>query len=153
MAIRKNYIDKKVMYDELVDWINKNKERALLELPTLKQPNSLGIFFTQMAKKMGTRPNFSRYTYLDEMIQDGIHDCVKAVKSFDPAQVKKNPFGYFSIIIWNAFLRRIDIEKTAHQAKLDSVFDPGSAAFSTLDGQEFELNKDDLSDFYYEGKL
>ena len=78
------------------------------EAPRL--PNYLGLCFMQIADRLGTRGNFSGYTYLDEMKADGIENCIIAANNFDPSK-GENPFAYFTQIIWFAFLRRIDKEK------------------------------------------
>lgn len=142
------------MYDDLVKWKAQNDINLKEGKPPAKIPESVGRAITLTAHRIGSRPNFRGYTYCDEMIQDGILDAIKAVKTFDPNQVKKNPFGYFSLIIWRAFLRRIADEKKEHKAKIDSMFDPNNPAFDTLDHEigQFDIGREDLSDFYYEGK-
>jgi hypothetical protein len=50
------------------------------------------------------------YTFRDDMISDGIENCLVYVHNFDPAK-SKNPFGYFTQIIFYAFIRRIQREK------------------------------------------
>ena len=57
-----------------------------------------------------TRPNFINYTYRDEMISDGIENCVNYIGNFNPEK-STNPFAYFTQIIYFAFLRRIQREK------------------------------------------
>lgn len=81
---------------------------AGLEPPRL--PDYLGKCFMQIAHRLGTRGNFSGYTYLDEMRSDGIENCIIAANNFDPDK-GENPFAYFTQITWFAFLRRIDKEK------------------------------------------
>ncbi len=73
-------------------------------------PDYLGRCFLLMAEKIGTKYNFSGYSYLDEMRDDGIENCIIAANNFDPEK-SSNPFGYFTKIIWFAFLRRIEKEK------------------------------------------
>ena len=50
------------------------------------------------------------YSYRDDMIADGIENCVASVDNFDPDK-SNNPFAYFTQIAWNAFIRRIAKEK------------------------------------------
>jgi hypothetical protein len=45
------------------------------------------------------------------MVGDAIENCLAAVDNFDPNEQKQNPFGYFSLIAWRAFVRRIQKEK------------------------------------------
>ena len=44
------------------------------------------------------------------MISDGIENCISYCKNFNPEK-SKNPFSYFTQIIYYAFLRRIEKEK------------------------------------------
>jgi len=48
--------------------------------------------------------------YKDDMICDGIENCVQYIDNFDPAK-STNPFAYFTQIVYYAFLRRIAKEK------------------------------------------
>ena len=48
--------------------------------------------------------------FREEMVGDGIENCINYLNNFDPEK-SKNPFGYFTQIIYYAFLRRIDREK------------------------------------------
>ena len=50
------------------------------------------------------------YMFREDMISDGIENCVQYIHNFDPAK-SKNPFAYFTQIIHYAFLRRIQKEK------------------------------------------
>tara|TARA_S200002703_G_scaffold115791_1_gene101317 strand:- start:221 stop:508 length:288 start_codon:yes stop_codon:yes gene_type:complete len=48
--------------------------------------------------------------FKDDMICDGIENCVQYIHNFDPDK-SKNPFAYFTQVIHYAFLRRIQKEK------------------------------------------
>ena len=54
--------------------------------------------------------NFVNYMFRDDMISDGIENCVQYIHNFDPEK-SRNPFAYFTQIIHYAFLRRIQKEK------------------------------------------
>ena len=73
-------------------------------------PNYIGECFLKIAEHLSRKPNFISYTYRDEMISDGIENCIMYFRNFDPAK-SKNPFAYFTQIIYYAFLRRIMREK------------------------------------------
>ena len=72
--------------------------------------------FMNIGIGLSHRKNFQRYTYRDEMILDGLEDCVKYVHNFDPEK-SGNPFGYFTTIMWRAFIRRIEKEKKQEYIK------------------------------------
>lgn len=106
----KNYINNKTFYEEMV----KYKEACKLATEDGKQlpqiPRYIGECVSQICKKLSTKPNFMNYSYREEMVGDGIENCVSAVHNFDPTK-STNPFAYFTQIAWNAFIRRIQSEK------------------------------------------
>lgn len=75
-----------------------------------KIPNYIGQCIYKISTRLASRPNFSGYTYKDDMISDGLENAIQALGNFDPEK-SSNPFAYFTQIIWFAFLRRIDKEK------------------------------------------
>lgn len=114
------YVNNKEFYDMLVEFkqqCNQAKER---DEKTPKIPEKIGNCFVMIATKLASKGNFSGYTYKDEMISDALENCVVAVHSFDPEK-SKNPFAYFTQIVWYAFLRRIDKEKRQTYVKYKSL--------------------------------
>ena len=73
-------------------------------------PNYIGHCIYQISTRLASKPNFSGYSYKDEMISDGLENAIQALGNFDPNK-SHNPFAYFTQIIWFAFLRRIQKEK------------------------------------------
>ena len=73
-------------------------------------PNYIGECFLKIAEHLSRKPNFAMYTFRDEMISDGVENCIMYFRNFDPEK-SKNPFSYFTQIIYYAFLRRIIKEK------------------------------------------
>jgi len=73
-------------------------------------PNYLGECFLKIATHLSYKPNFVNYMFREDMISDGIENCVQYIHNFDPEK-SKNPFAYFTQIIHYAFLRRIQKEK------------------------------------------
>ena len=62
------------------------------------------------AVHLSPKPNFINYTFKEEMISDGIENCLQYIDNFNPEK-SQNPFAYFTQIIYYAFLRRIQKEK------------------------------------------
>jgi hypothetical protein len=54
--------------------------------------------------------------FRDEMISDGIENCLQYIHNFDPEK-SSNPFAYFTQVIYFAFLRRIAKEKKQLEIK------------------------------------
>ena len=67
----------------------------------------MGKCFLDIANGLSFRPNFINYTYKEEMISDGIENCLQYCSNFNP-DASKNPFSYFTQIIYYAFVRRIE---------------------------------------------
>ena len=78
--------------------------------------NYLGECILKIANHLSYRPNFINYTYKEEMISDGIENCLQYIDNFDPEK-SKNPFAYFTQIIYYAFIRRIAKEKKQQKIK------------------------------------
>jgi hypothetical protein len=73
-------------------------------------PNYIGECFMEIAEHLSRRPNFASYSFRDEMVADGVENCLMYFRNFDPLK-SSNPFAYFTQIIFFAFLRRISKEK------------------------------------------
>lgn len=110
MAKAKNYINNKTLYGAMIQYKNSLKEAESNDKPKPQVPNYIGQSILLICNNLAKKPNFSGYTYKQDMISDGIIDCVSAVDNFDPDKTN-NPFAYFTQIAWNAFIRRIHKEK------------------------------------------
>ena len=73
-------------------------------------PNYIGECFLKIANHLSRKPNFISYSFREEMVCDGIENCIMYFRNFDPTK-SSNPFAYFTQIIYFAFLRRIQKEK------------------------------------------
>lgn len=106
----RHYVNNKTLYEHMVKYKeelytakvhNKNKPRI---------PEYVGECILLICNRLSFKPNFINYTYKDDMIADGIENCIMAVDNFNPDK-SDNPFAYFTQIAFNAFLRRIAKEK------------------------------------------
>jgi hypothetical protein len=108
----KNYVDNKRLYNEILEYQQKvkkhRKERKNTPLP--KIPNYVGESIYKIANKLSYKPCFINYSFKEEMISDGIENCIQYFDNFNPEK-SQNPFSYFTQIIWFAFLRRIGKEE------------------------------------------
>jgi hypothetical protein len=112
MAIKKpkQYVNNADFLQALVEYQDKVKISKSNNTPLPAIPNYIGECFMKIAEGLSHKPNFINYTYRDEMISDGIENCLMYFSNFDPTK-SKNPFAYFTQIIYFAFLRRISKEK------------------------------------------
>jgi hypothetical protein len=93
-------------------------------------PNYLGECILKIATKLANRPNFINYSYKDDMILDGIENCIMYFDSFNPEK-SSNPFAYFTQIIYYAFLRRIEKEKKQSYIRGKLIRDTTVESFET----------------------
>ena len=122
---------------------NSDCETAKLEgKPEPQIPNYIGECFMKIAEHLSRRPNFIMYSFRDEMILDGIENCLMYFRNFDP-NLSKNPFAYFTQIIFFAFLRRIAKEKKQLYVKYKAT-----EQFGILDeGEMFEDENGNMKQF------
>lgn len=106
----KQYVNNADFLQALIEYQDGVKKSKKDKTPPPPIPNYIGECFMKIAEGLSHKPNFINYTYRDEMISDGIENCLMYFSNFDPTK-SKNPFAYFTQIIYFAFLRRISKEK------------------------------------------
>ena len=111
-----HYVDNKKFHQAMIDWKEKCKdaEEAGDDVPQIS--DYIGSCFLKIANGLSYRPNFINYTYRQEMISDGIENCLQYIHNFNPEK-SNNPFAYFTQIIYYAFIRRIQKEKKQAHVK------------------------------------
>lgn len=117
---RNHYIDNKLFLKEMIAHRKavRKAKREGAKKPQL--PEYVGKCFMMIAENLSHKPNFLSYSFRDEMISDAIENCVMYADNFDPAK-SKNPFAYFTQIVYYAFLRRIQREKKQLYVKYKST--------------------------------
>ena len=111
-----HYVNNKQFLEAIVERKQLLKEAEESDLPKPQVSNYLGECILKIAHHLSYRPNFINYTYRDEMISDGIENSLQYIDNFDPEK-SKNPFAYFTQIIYFAFVRRITKEKKQQKIK------------------------------------
>ena len=106
----------KELLGALIDYRAEVAVAKTKDLPKPRISNYLGECFLKIATHLSYKPNFVNYMFRDDMISDGIENCVQYIHNFDPNK-SKNPFAYFTQIIHYAFLRRIQKEKKQLEIK------------------------------------
>lgn len=105
-----HYIDNKLFYTEMIKYHASYQESKRKGEDRPAVPRYVGECIMLIAQRLATRPNFVGYSYKDEMIGDAIENCLRYLHNFNPDKTN-NPFAYFTQIVYNAFLRRIEKEK------------------------------------------
>lgn len=119
MARRKkseHYVNNKEFLAALIAYKEIVEIAAIRGEPKPRITNYLGECFLKIATHLSFKPNFVNYMFKDDMICDGIENCVQYIGNFDPNK-SSNPFAYFTQIIHYAFLRRIQKEKRQLEIK------------------------------------
>jgi hypothetical protein len=136
-------VKKPVHYVNNADFLSAiiEHQKAIVEAEACGDPkpqlsNYLGECILKIATKLANRPNFINYSYKDDMILDGIENCIQYFHNFNPEK-SSNPFAYFTSIIYYAFLRRIDKEKKQSYIRGKLIRD------NTI--EQFELQDHDFS--------
>ena len=111
-----HYVNNKEFLQAITERKQQIKEAEESGLPKPQVSNYLGECILKIANHLSYRPNFINYTYRDEMISDGIENSLQYIDNFDPEK-SKNPFAYFTQIIYFAFVRRITKEKKQQKIK------------------------------------
>jgi len=105
-----HYVNNKQLLEALIVYREGVAHAKENNLPKPRITNYLGECFLKIATHLSYKPNFVNYMFRDDMISDGIENCVQYIHNFDPEK-SRNPFAYFTQIIHYAFLRRIQKEK------------------------------------------
>jgi len=111
-----HYVDNKKFLAAIIERKEQIKEAEGVGDPKPQITNYLGECILKISNHLSYRPNFINYTYKEEMISDGIENSLQYIDNFDPEK-SKNPFAYFTQIIYYAFIRRIAKEKKQQKIK------------------------------------
>jgi DNA-directed RNA polymerase specialized sigma subunit len=111
-----HYVDNKKFLQALIEYRQSIDDAvAKGEEPPIVS-KYIGECFIKIATHLSYKSNFINYTFKDDMISDGIENCLTAVAKFDPAK-SSNPFAYYTQVIYFAFIRRIQKEKKQQATK------------------------------------
>jgi hypothetical protein len=105
-----HYVDNKKFFSEIVAYRKRLEDARAAGQEDPRIPDYIGECIWKIAEKLSTKPCFINYSYRDEMISDGIENCIMYFKDYDPEK-GQNPFAYFTQVIYYAFLRRISKEE------------------------------------------
>ena len=111
-----HYVNNKEFLAALIRYQEDIEIAKLQDKPKPVIPRYIGECFLKIANHLSFKPNFVNYMFKEDMISDGIENCVQYIHNFNPEK-SKNPFAYFTQIIHYAFLRRIQREKRQLEIK------------------------------------
>jgi DNA-directed RNA polymerase specialized sigma subunit len=135
-----HYVNNKDFLAALIQYKKEIVEAQERGDPKPRITNYLGECFLKIATHLSFKPNFVNYIFKDDMISDGIENCVQYIHNFNPEK-SQNPFAYFTQIIHYAFLRRIQKEKKQLEIKNKILertgFDEVFCDDNTIDGSNY----------------
>jgi len=138
-----HYVNNKDFYQALLEYkiqVEKSKENGLTKP---KVSNYLGDCFLRIANHLAYKPNFVNYMFKDDMICDGIENCIQYIDNFDTNRT--NPFAYFTQIVYYAFLRRIAKEKRQLEIKSKIIERSGFSEVFTADVSDIGGDYSDMN--------
>lgn len=112
-----HYVSNKELSDALIDYIRQCREAKEKGEPRPRVPEFLGKCFLSIATRFSYSPRFINYPHLGDMISDAVEACCRYCHNYNPEYVspktgrKINAFNYITQFVYNAFIRRIKIEK------------------------------------------
>ena len=160
-----HYVDNAKFLEAMIEYkkeyIKAKEENA--DLPMISE--YLGSVFLKIAQRLSFRPNFINYAFKNDMISDGIENCLHYIHNFNPER-SNNPFAYLTQIIFYAFIRRIQKEKKQLYIKYKSMQNyeiapeymdyknstNNSVSLSDYGNSDFKVMVDDFVDTFEKSK-
>ena len=146
-----HYVDNKKFLQAMIEYKDKCDKAEKRKRKAPPVTNYIGECFLKIANHLSYRPNFINYTFRDDMISDGIENCLQYLKNFNPAK-SNNPFAYFTQIIYYAFIRRIQKEKKQTTIKYRMIEQGNIDEFSVLPGDTNNDYKNQFLEFLRKNK-
>jgi hypothetical protein len=107
---KQHYVNNKQFYEAILEYKKQCEDAAQKGLDEPRISNYIGECIYKIAEKLSTKPCFIGYSFRDEMISDGVENCILYFKDYNP-NIGSNPFAYFTQVIYYAFIRRISKEE------------------------------------------
>lgn len=113
--------------------------------------NELGKMFIVLCDRIGMRPNYRGYSFLDEMKADARFQLTKNALLFDESRitVQLNPFAYYTTIVNHAFKAVLNTEKRNREIRDDlleeSGYDPSNTRIVEYEMAMIQQHRDKAS--------
>ena len=140
-----HYVNNKEFLYAIVAYKQDIKDAEATGQPKPVIPRYIGECFLKIATHLSYKPNFVNYMFKDDMVCDGIENCVQYINNFNPEK-STNPFAYFTQIIHYAFLRRIQKEKKQLEIRQKIIERSGFDEVMTADQNEKSSEYNQIKD-------
>ena len=138
-----HYVNNKDFLEALIKY---REDVAIAEIQGREKPpipRYIGECILKIANHLSFKPNFVNYMFKEDMISDGIENCIQYLHNFNPEK-SQNPFAYFTQIIHFAFLRRIQKEKRQMDIKSKILEKSG---YSEVFDDDNQIDNSNYSDY------
>ncbi len=142
---KEHYVNNKEFLAAMVEYKKAIKEAEKKKKERPPVTDYIGSCFLKIANHLSYRPNFINYTFRDDMISDGIENCLQYLDNFNPEK-SNNPFAYFTQIIYYAFVRRIQKEKKQTTIKQKLIMEANYDDLTLQPGEDREF-KNQFTEF------
>ena len=146
-----HYVHNKEFLQAMIEYKDKCEKAQKRGRKNPPVTNYIGSCFLKIANHLSYRPNFINYTFRDDMISDGIENCLQYLNNFNPKK-SNNPFAYFTQIIYYAFVRRIQKEKKQSNIKYKMIEQAGIDEYDTIPGDNNSEYKNQFLEFLRKNK-
>ena len=140
-----HYVNNKEFLYAIVAYKQDIKDAEEAGQPKPVIPRYIGECFLKIATHLSYKPNLVNYMFKDDMVCDGIENCVQYINNFNPEK-STNPFAYFTQIIHYAFLRRIQKEKKQLEIRQKIIERSGFDEVMTADQNEKSSEYNQIKD-------
>ena len=134
--IRHAYVKNK----DLLEEIRKYKED--LRNGKDKMSENLGVMIMLIANGLAQKPNFSGYTWIEDMKAEAVFTVVKYLRNFDPEK-SQNAFAYVTTICMRAFIAYLNKQKKHSKIKND-LFEFQNTEFGDIQNKMTKEDKGEL---------
>lgn len=146
------YLDKDQMRDALRKYRDDYRKSVEDGVEAPRVPEYLGECFLNISKGLAMKHNFRHYSFVNDMIMDGVMTCLKYIKSFDPDKISErtgkpvSPLSYFTQTCFYSFINRINEEEEEAAVKWELLLKADIEAYTEGDDDsgDFKMN---LSEF------
>ncbi len=149
-----HYVNNKEFYESIRIYINQCRVAEQTNTETPKVTEYLGECFFKIAQRIATKPNFANYTFKEDMVLDGVENCLRYILNFNPDK-SKNPFSYFTTVITYSFIRRIEKEKKYTYVKLKAMENElhkhdSIGNLNSFDSSNFSVDGENMYDNFFQ---
>jgi hypothetical protein len=144
------YLDKVKLHAALTDYLTKCEECAEQGIERPRVTEYIGECIYLLNHNLAKRPNFSGYSFKEDMIDNGIELCLRYIRNYNFRKYN-NPHAFFTYYAWRGFVDVISSEEDQAyiRAKLSVSPEELNSALQEVD-KDYHPDSEDLSAPYFD---